>query len=76
MLEMIASRRLCECFRLVHRLNKELISCLFHSLPLLTVREFLMLRFMNVVTDKPEWQKKVRLGSCPHDPSVLIDVEW
>ncbi|KAF5314643.1 hypothetical protein D9611_007124 [Ephemerocybe angulata] len=28
-------------------------------LPLLTVREILMLQFMEQVTDKPEWQKKV-----------------
>lgn len=36
------------------------------SLPIMTVRELLMLRFMNLVTDKPDWQRKV---------SVLVVVE-
>lgn len=30
-------------------------------LPALTLRETTMLRFMNAVTDKPEWAKKVWL---------------
>lgn len=33
-----------------------------YSLPLLTLRELRMLQFMNEVTDKQDWQKKVGIG--------------
>ena len=33
------------------------------SLILTTLRELAMLQFMNAVTDKKEWWKKVRTGS-------------
>ncbi len=33
---------------------------LLPSLPLTTLREFTMLHLMNVLTDKPGWEEKVR----------------
>ena len=32
-----------------------------------------MLRFMNAVTDKPEWQKKVGLGLALDVPQTLTE---
>lgn len=35
-------------------------------MPITTLREISMLQFMNSVTDKPEWDKKVTLPVLSH----------
>jgi len=45
-----------------------------YQLPLTTLREFTMLHIMNAVTDKPDWNTKVRVISISCNHTFCISV--